>query len=381
MTIGRAAMKWLREHTHGKVRDRVTRTRLKPDSDDKKPQAATAGVVDGYAHGPVGLPEPRANELFKQHPLTPFVLKSGKVVSTPFHAYRVDSLNVYGTVDYAKAKEYLKGTGLQPVMVGDKAVVCLWIENYEDTMLGKKAGSGKYPEMAFTLAVTPETPDGKPVQVPSVNEFSTLASAGFTQFLSPLLIGRSSESHEDRESQETTIAWGKEVAGYEKQAGDVTIERHGFEKTFTVKDASGNLVLSGKVRDDPSPKNFAAGVGGMMQALGPQAVGQLLAAGGKGAMDIVNRDVSDPQRMRKSHGDFVNQPMLMIASSQAPLTLGSSSQLGGLLSDWGYQAQLFADAPNAAFVLEAENNSPEARQDAPGLPAQNGGRDEQHNWI
>ena len=77
---------------------------------------------------------------------------------------------VYGTVDAKKMWNNFDDELYTPILVGDKAVVMIWFNNFTDTDCG-----GAYLETWYNTFVTPKD---APVQIPYKTPFSLLEAAG-----------------------------------------------------------------------------------------------------------------------------------------------------------------------------------------------------------
>ena len=81
-----------------------------------------------------------------------------------------EELFVYGTVDAKKMWNNFEDELYTPILVGDKAVVMIWFNNFTDTDCG-----GGYLETWYNTFVTPKD---APIQIPFKTPFSLLEAAG-----------------------------------------------------------------------------------------------------------------------------------------------------------------------------------------------------------
>ena len=115
---------------------------------------------------------------------------------------------VYGTVDAKKMWNCFEDELYTPILVGDKAVVMIWFNNFTDTDCG-----GGYLETWYNTFVTPKD---APIQIPYKTPFSLLEAAALPQSQSFLMRVLCGDTQENPGAALKAITGGREIFGFPK---------------------------------------------------------------------------------------------------------------------------------------------------------------------
>lgn len=178
------------------------------------------------------MSEARQHKLFEQFPLKGEREISVGRVPVPYHIYDGHGLLIGGTADLSTVTALLQREQVQPLQTSDgRALMAIWICDFN------KASLGAHNELQVAIAVSHQ-----PISPLESHPLSFLKGI----FVNPdvrLLC------HGLWNNTEKVVAYNRELLGLNAQLNQGQIKRGNGIKSFTFRNAAGELIVQGQVRE------------------------------------------------------------------------------------------------------------------------------------
>lgn len=292
----------------------------------------------------------------RERPTTPATLSTGVTVGTPFRGCDLNSGAIFGTIDLAYAEQLMAGTGYTPIAVhqagkAPTGLARLYFVNYLTTDLGP------YNEFIFLVDAASANASADAKKLTFVNPISALLPAFDPKdrtLLHQLILEKTAT---------TPIAYGRELLGLDKRAGNVDISVTNTSFAFSVKDEKGAPVVRGTIHPDKRVTTLLQTVirlagaavgefitpGDIAMKLRPLTLNQPIEVVGRG----FSRDPLNPGQIAPSKTTYRWFPTMNEASAQTlELELDGSSELGRKLLDAHFTPKAVVEAEHVSIVSE-----------------------------
>ena len=178
------------------------------------------------------MSESRQHKLFQQFPLKGEREISVGRVPVPYHIYDGHGLLIGGTADLAAVTTLLQNEQVQPLETSDaNALMAIWVCDFNEASLGA------HNELQVAIAVSHQ-----PIAPLESHPLSLLKGI----FVNPnvrLLC------HGLWNNTQKVVAYNRELLGLNAELNQGDIQRGNGMKSFTFRDAAGELIVEGQVRE------------------------------------------------------------------------------------------------------------------------------------